>query len=438
MLKSKDEHRREQPFLLSGEIKNLAHVENSNRATFAAVHLMPSSATTTAIPLANISQQQTANNATLLGVNSNAPSTSITRPTASASQQMTPTNLMSSSAPASSALINANATNNNTTQPPLLPRYANGPLTWSEKFANSLSWANGLGTMALIAAVVFGIGAWVGMKVQISQGGQSMELAIWTTCADHEIIQNSTLCKSIMAKDFSELATRELTTKETTVVVKRDLNSNGLSDISQTSSVEETHYSKLVSSLSSFDRSLIESKDHDFHDGGYYQADPAIRATIFPLVQLLIRPLQWIFDFIESILLLIVFCVHKLFSWMTWIFIFVFQATLYGWIEQLLKGLLTAVDQAIWEIMPSWMPYLLASNIASWIGLSALRSFWYGTSFLQSLKWIFLFRLGMWCVVEAFKAGYHLWANWNDIVERRRRMQNQWRLALDRRVVEGE
>ena len=282
--------------------------------------------------------------------------------------------------------------------------------------------------MALIAAVVFGIGAWVGMKVQISQGGQSMELAIWTTCADHETIQNSTLCKSIMAKGFSDLVTREFTTeKEMTLIVKRDLSSsNGLLDPGQTPFSEETHFSKLVSSLSSYDRPLIESKGTDFRARGYSEADPAIRATIFPLVELLVRPIHWIFDFIESILLLIVFCVHRILSWMTTIFIFIFQAVLYGWVEQLVNGFLAALDAAIWEAMPSWVPWLLASNIASWFGLSALRSFWYGTNYLQSLKWIFIFRLGMWVVVESFKAGCYRWNNWNDIVEKGRRMQIQW------------
>ena len=47
--------------------------------------------------------------------------------------------------------------------------------------------ANGIGTFALIAAVIYGIGAWVGMKIQINQGTKSVELAIWTACADHEV-----------------------------------------------------------------------------------------------------------------------------------------------------------------------------------------------------------------------------------------------------------
>lgn len=51
----------------------------------------------------------------------------------------------------------------------------------------AFSFANGIGTFALITAIVFGIGAWVGMKIQISQGGKNMDLAIWTACADHEV-----------------------------------------------------------------------------------------------------------------------------------------------------------------------------------------------------------------------------------------------------------
>ena len=59
--------------------------------------------------------------------------------------------------------------------------------TWRDRLGDTVSTANGIGTFALITALVFGIGAWVGMKIQISQGAQNMDLAIWTACADHQV-----------------------------------------------------------------------------------------------------------------------------------------------------------------------------------------------------------------------------------------------------------
>lgn len=135
-----------------------------------------SSATTTAIPLAPRSQQQGANAANLFPVNNNV---------AAAPPSTVPTQTSTSSAP--NNLVPSNATAPAINQPSLLPTYTNLSPTWREKFTNACSLANGLGTFALLAAVIFGIGAWVGMKIQINQGGKSMELAIWTACADHEV-----------------------------------------------------------------------------------------------------------------------------------------------------------------------------------------------------------------------------------------------------------
>ena len=67
-----------------------------------------------------------------------------------------------------------------------LPRHQT-PLTWRDRLETAFSLGNGIGTITLILAIVFGIGAWAGMNIQISQGGKSIELTIWATCADHEV-----------------------------------------------------------------------------------------------------------------------------------------------------------------------------------------------------------------------------------------------------------
>lgn len=53
------------------------------------------------------------------------------------------------------------------------------------------SATNGIGFAALVLAIVFGVGAWVGMNMQYHQGAKSLELTIWTTCADHEVCKYS-------------------------------------------------------------------------------------------------------------------------------------------------------------------------------------------------------------------------------------------------------
>ena len=94
---------------------------------------------------------------------------------------------------------------------------------------------------------------------------------------------------------------------------------------------------------------------------------------------------------------------------MTWIILTILQAFIYSFVEKIIQQLLGTLDLAIWQLMPTWMPFILASNVASCLGLSALRSFWYSTNYVNSLKWIFAFRLGMWVTIEAVKFGYRFW-----------------------------
>ena len=185
--------------------------------------------------------------------------------------------------------------------------------------------------------------------------------------------------------------------------------------------LKESRLSKLISSLSLADRTHFLYQD-------YYDIEPpppvfAIRATFLPLVNLLVSPISWIFGFVESALLLIVYCVHKLLSWMTTIFVCIIQGLIYGFIENVIKTLLATLDTLILGLMPSWMPYMLVSNLASWTGLSALRSFWYSENYLQSLKWIFIFRGAMWFGVELIKGAYQLWCVWRLAVEHQRTQQ---------------
>jgi hypothetical protein len=57
----------------------------------------------------------------------------------------------------------------------------------NEKLNSFWTASNGIGVIAVVLAMAFGIGAWVGMNMQYNQGAKSLELTIWATCADHEV-----------------------------------------------------------------------------------------------------------------------------------------------------------------------------------------------------------------------------------------------------------
>ena len=193
-----------------------------------------------------------------------------------------------------------------------------------QSFARGAGVTNSLGTLALVAAVVFGIGAWVGMKIQISQGGKNMDLAIWTACADHETIQKTALCKSILAKDFSsQFEKREgVSAAVETKLGKRDLTEGDFAvpgieaeDIkliekseSAKKSPDTSRYDKLLSGMSSADMAFV----HTGHQG---HVEPALHATFLPVVNLLMKPVTALFEFVEYMFLVVIYFVHKIFSW---------------------------------------------------------------------------------------------------------------------------
>ena len=193
----------------------------------------------------------------------------------------------------------------------------------------------------------------------------------------------------------------------------------------------ESRLSKLISSLSPAEQRHFQYQEHyDMYPEYHPPPDFAIRATFLPLVNLLVSPISWMISFIESTLLLIIYCVYKLLSWMTTIIMFIIQGLIYSVIENNVNTLLATVDASIVELMPSWMPHMLVSNLASWTGLSSLRSFWYSENLLNSLKWIFVFRGAMWLGLELIKRAYRLWCVWRRAVERKRTQQGlrppQW------------
>ncbi|KAL9104355.1 MAG: hypothetical protein Q9163_000702 [Psora crenata] len=301
--------------------------------------------------------------------------------------------------------------------PPASQQISNLSSRRTNRSSGALSFANGIGTLALIAAVVFGIGAWVGMKIQISQGGKNMDLAIWTACVDHEAIQDTKLCKTIMSKDFSQFEKSEeekRKAKDVAIVVKRgtDDYDSAVSDRGAVGTllVKESKMEKLISKIPSPDRSLIENinaKDIQV------ESEHAPRATLFPflnpLVNPLVKPISWIFEFVEYMLLVLIYCVHKVFPWMSTVIIIGIQAYIYSLLESFIWTILSKLDGVILQSLPSWIPFFLFGDLATLLCLSALRGYWYSTSFLTSLKWCFFFRTGLWLIVRGVEVYYLLW-----------------------------
>lgn len=266
---------------------------------------------------------------------------------------------------------------------------------WWSEFWNA---ANGIGVTALVIATVFGIGAWVGMNMQIKQGSQSLELTIWATCADHESIQNTTLCQNILSKPFDQISQRsvDVSVDTTNVIVSKRSSSLNILSENDTAILKSTPMENLISGLDSYEAALIIGRDHSQQPETVH---PEIRATIFPLVHLLYTPIRLFFSFIEGLLLTAVYTIHRISTFATHVVWFLFQMWIYSIVEHVIEGVFEALDQVIVELLPQWIPSVLVSGTATMVGITGLKSYWYGISFWGSLKWIIIWRVVL-CVEE--------------------------------------
>jgi hypothetical protein len=135
---------------------------------------------------------------------------------------------------------------------------------------------------------------------------------------------------------------------------------------------------------------------------------PELRATLFPLMEFLYLPFRWAFSLIESLLLLAVWIIHKLFSWLAAAFWFIFQLVIYNTIEGFLKSFLYRIDLEVVAMMPDWASGVSMAGITYAVMISGLKSYWYGMSFWESLKWIAIARVGLWCLLQAVRGAFVL------------------------------
>jgi len=77
-----------------------------------------------------------------------------------------------------------------------------------------------------------------------------------------------------------------------------------------------------------------------------------------PFVHILCLPIRLFFSLVENFFLFTILLIHKIFSWLTIAFYFIFQALAYGMLEFVVEGLLQTVDTAIVAVMPEWVPQI--------------------------------------------------------------------------------
>jgi len=83
---------------------------------------------------------------------------------------------------------------------------------------------------------------------------------------------------------------------------------------------------------------------------------------------------------------------------------FLFQLWMYSAAEKLIGSVLQVLDAAIVELLPGWIPSVLVSGTATALGITALKSYWYGINFWSCLKWIVICRVGLCVLIQAFLA----------------------------------
>lgn len=161
----------------------------------------------------------------------------------------------------------------------------------------------------------------------------------------------------------------------------------------------ESRMEALLSGLDVYEKSMIipQSGDVDLRD----QPVPEIRAAMFPIVNFLYAPFRWFFALVERCLLVTVLMIHRVFGWISSITWFMFQAWLYSIAEQFVTGIFQGLDTAISQVMPSFVPPFLVGGLATAVGMSFLKSYWWGTAFWDCLKWNFIMR-------GIFVAGFYL------------------------------
>jgi hypothetical protein len=189
-------------------------------------------------------------------------------------------------------------------------------------------------------------------------------------------------------------------------------------DSSPESSVDlepKTRIESFIEGLGTSEKAFL-SPHHQYdqrHDQ-LYEDLPELRATIFPFVNLLYVPIRFFFSAVESLLLAIVFGIHKITGWISAVVWFSFQLILYSTFESVVKSFFQFLDAILIAILPEWVPSVLVYGLPTAIGMSLLKSYWYGVDFWFCLKWMMIVRFGLWVGGTVIYYSYEIYAARNN------------------------
>ena len=153
----------------------------------------------------------------------------------------------------------------------------------------------------------------------------------------------------------------------------------------------------LISGLDSYKATLITGRN------AYEEPltiNPEIRATVFPLDHLVYIPIRFFFSFIEGLLLIAMYTIHRIFNFAAGVAWFLFQMWMYSIAEQLISGAFKTLDQIIVELLPGWIPTILVNGTTTMLGVAGLKCYWYSISFWECLKWMVICRLGLYVFIQ--------------------------------------
>jgi len=175
----------------------------------------------------------------------------------------------------------------------------------------------------------------------------------------------------MLSKPFDQLSQRSVDVSVTTTNATVSKRSSGLDILSEndTATYKVTPMEKLVSSLDFYEATLITGCGNRRES---LTINPEIRATILPLLHILYTPIRFFFSFIEGLLLIAVYTIHRIFTFAAGVAWFAFQIWMYSIAEELIGGVLKALDQIIVELLPDWTPSILVSGAATMLGVAGM------------------------------------------------------------------
>jgi hypothetical protein len=134
---------------------------------------------------------------------------------------------------------------------------------------------------------------------------------------------------------------------------------------------------------------------------------------------MLYMPIKWTFTLVEATLVSVIHTIRTLFRWTGVAIWFAFQITLYGTVEYMMTLVLGIFDVLILSAMPTWTPRFIVAGTGTVIGVAASKSYWYGISFWECMKWNFGARIGLWAIWMVIGGGFKYYGEWRDRVKRR-------------------